>query len=382
MSKKPDIPPHYYIQNMANELEKKGRKILHMEIGEPDLDTHPDIIREMYNKALEGYTHYGSVRGIPELREALADYINDKLGLQYTINNILAIPGSKISIFLLSYTFLRGDRKKVVLLTPTWGVYIYLVRDMGLDLALHKLVLENKWMLTNQDIEKLKETDMDAIVVINPSNPTGAILPKENIKAITDIAREKDAYIFADEIYFDLIYSGDEFRSFLQEGYEKAVGIYSFSKAYAMTGFRLGWIVASEDIITTVSKKMQLMFTNIPTFIQYAGLKAMEMKEIIEENREIYAKRTYLLSDGLEKLGFKFTRPKAGFYIFSKIPEGFEDGFDFAYKLLFEEGVTVAPGTAFGDYRDFIRFCSGVSEEVIEEALARIERFLEKKGAL
>ncbi len=242
-----------------------------------------------------------------------------------------------------------------------------------------KLVLEKEWKLSDEDIEKLKNVDMDAIVVINPSNPTGAILPKENIKAIADIAREKDAYIFADEIYFNLIFGDEKFYSFLNEGYEKAVGIYSFSKAYAMTGFRLGWMVASEEIITAVSKKMQLMFTNIPTFIQYAGLKAIEIREVIEENKRIYSRRTNMFSDGLEKLGFEFTRPKAGFYIFTRVPNGFEDGFDFAYQLLFEEGVAVAPGTAFGDYSDFIRFCSGVSEEVILEALEKMERFLDKK---
>lgn len=379
MIKKPDIPPHYFIQNKANELQRGGKKILHLEIGEPDLNTEPEIIGEMCNKAREGYTHYGSVYGIEELREKTANYINKELHKDYTKENIIVIPGSKISIFLLSYTLLRNSKKNVLILAPTWGVYFYLLRDMGFNVTIYNLRLENNWQLTEQDLEKINSIDIDALITVNPSNPTGAILSKDNVKALAEIAMEKKAYIFADEIYFNLIFDNNPFYSFLQTEYDKAVGIYSFSKAYAMTGFRLGWLVASKEIITNIYKKMQLMFTNIPTFIQYAGVKALNMPEVIEKNRKIFETRTNLLADGLRKIGFRFSWPKAGFYIFSKAPVGYSDGFEFAYDLLYSEGVTVAPGTAFGDYSDFIRFSSGVNEDTIKEALNKIENFLIEK---
>ncbi len=379
MFKKPDIPPHYFMQNKANELQREGRRIIHLEIGEPDLNTESEITDEMCKKAREGYTHYGSVYGIIELREEIANYINRELNRSYTRDNIIAIPGSKISIFLLSYTLLRNGKKNIIILAPTWGVYFYLLKDMGFNVTIYNLKLKDNWQLTDQDLEKINDAEIDALIAVNPSNPTGAILNRENIKALTEIAMDKNAYIFADEIYFNLVFSNNTFYSFLQTAYEKAVGIYSFSKAYAMTGFRLGWIVADKEIITNVYKKMQLILTNIPIFIQYAGVKALKMPEIIEKNRRILEKRTNLLAQGLKKLGFRFSWPKAGFYIFSKAPDGYSDGFEFAYDLLYNKGVAVAPGTAFGDYPEFIRFSSGVNEKTLSEALDKIESFLIEK---
>ena len=294
------------------------------------------------------------------------------------MDNVITIPGSKISLFLLFYTFLRGDRNKVLILTPTWGVYLYLIDDMGLDTIKYKLRFEDGWILRDEDIDNINEFDYDALVVVNPNNPTGSILPRENVRALTEISMDKDAYIFADEVYFDIIYGDNRFYSFLQEGYDKAIGIYSFSKIFAMTGFRLGWIVASNDIIESISRKMQLMFTNIPVFIQYAGIKAMSMPWVIRRNREIYERRTRRLTAGLRRIGIEFVEPKASIYVFPKVPDGYGDGFEFAYRLLDEKGVTVAPGSTFGDYPRFFRMCTAISEEAIDEGIELMEEFLSK----
>ena len=371
------IPPHYYISMKARELEKQGVKVTHLEVGEPYIETDREIIDEMCKRAYMGYTHYGSIYGIDELRYAIADYMNKCIGGGFTEDNVILIPGSKISIFLLSYTLLR-DRRNILVLTPTWAVYIMLLKDMGYNVIEYKLKFENKWILDSNDIEYIKTLNIDAFLIVNPSNPTGVILPKDNIKAIVDIARERNAYIFADEIYFNLVFNGYKFHSFLSEDYDKVIGIYSFSKAYAMTGFRIGWMIARSEIIKTIASKMQLILSNIPEFTQYAALKALSREDIVERNRRIFMNRIMKLSKGLRSIGFQFIEPMAGLYIFTRAPKGFKDGFDFAIKLLNEEHIAVAPGTAFGDYPEYIRFSASVDEEQIDNVILKISKFIEK----
>ncbi len=374
---KPDIPPHYFIQRKAKKLIKEGRDIILLSVGDPDINTDKRIIDAMYKAALDGHTHYGNIRGIPELRESIADTLNNELNISITSENIILLPGSKTSIFLLTTALLNKD-SKIIVMTPTWGVYLYLLDRFHYKYKKLKLKFENNWRPSQEDIEFLKKEDFDSIIIINPSNPTGKVLPKEDIEAVTDIAREKDAYIFADEIYYNLIYDDKPFYSFLNTGYEKAVGIYSFSKAYAMTGFRIGWIVANQEIINQLSKVMTLLFTNVPDFIQYAALKALSLKDIVEKNREIFKNRTRMMESGLMQLGFKFHRVEGAFYIFIKTPENYRDSFQFANDLLDKAGVAVAPGTAFGDYPNYFRVVTSVSEDKIDRAINRISSYLNK----
>ncbi len=372
---KPEIPPHYYIQNKAKQMRKQGKDIILLSVGDPDLTTDKAIIDEMYRAALAGHTHYGNIRGIDSLREAISQHINTELNINTTMDNIILLPGSKTSIFLLS-TALLNKNSRIVMVTPTWGVYLYMLNKFGYKYTIMKLVYENMWRPSSENLEWLKEINYDAIVIINPSNPTGKVLPKEDIEAITEISMDKGAYIFADEIYYNLIYDDIKFYSFLNTGYEKAVGIFSFSKAYAMTGFRVGWIIAERYIVDELAKVMTLLFTNVPDFIQYAALKAIGMQELVKRNREIYRRRTRLMERGLRELGFEFHRVEGAFYIFIKTPSEFRDGFHFAYELLEKTGVAVAPGTAFGDYPEFFRVVTSISEEKIEDSLNRIEKFL------
>lgn len=377
---KPDIPPHYFINQKALELRRIGKDVILLSVGDPDLKTDKEIIDEMYRAALEGHTHYGNIRGIEELRISISEYVNKELKLSTTMKNIILLPGSKTSIFLLSAALLDKD-PTIVMVTPTWGVYLYMLDRFNFRYTHLKLTYENNWRPSKENLEYLKELDYDALVIINPSNPTGKVLPREDIKALTEISMDKDAYIFADEIYFNLIYDNIKFHSFLNEGYDKAVGIFSFSKAYAMTGFRIGWIVAEKNIINELARVMTLLFTNVPDFIQYAALKAIKMNDLVEKNREIYRRRTRMMEDGLRKIGFQFHRVEGGFYIFIKTPAGFRDGFHFAYELLDKAGVAVAPGTAFGDYPHFFRVVTVITEEKIKESLEKIGKFMEEYGA-
>jgi len=368
------IPPHYRILNIARDMERRGIRIIHMEIGDPDIETDKRIIDAMYISALKGYTHYGDSRGSREFREATSEYLNKRLGTSFDSNNIIPVPGSKSAIYMILKT-LSSNKAKVAVIEPTWGVYYSFIRDLNYNAISIKLSMDNRWQPTDDEIDKIG--DADFIAVINPSNPTGTILSKDSIDRIVDKAKDNGSIIIADEIYFDLIYSGKKFYSFHNSEYENVIGLYSFSKTFAMTGFRLGWIASrNEEFIEKIAEGYQLLLTNVPEFIQHAGVEALKHEDIIKKNKKVYNERIKLLSKGLSKLGFEFVEPEAGFYIFSKVPKGYKDSKEFAEKLLYKKHIAVAPGTAFGDYPEYIRFSATLRPRIIKEALERIEKFL------
>ncbi|HEW94334.1 hypothetical protein DRN84_01560 [Candidatus Geothermarchaeota archaeon] len=375
MKKESDlIPPHYRIVNISREIEQKGIKIIHMELGDPELDTDKRIIDTMYEAALKGHTHYGDARGLPEFRDAVSRYLNRRLKLDLTRDNVCVVPGSKSAIYMSLKTLADGPAK-VGVVEPTWGIYYSFIRDLGYDAIPIRLKYENKWQVREEDLKDIGK--LDFIAVINPSNPTGVVWDRESIELILEKATRDDAYLIADEIYFELIYSNKKFISFMHYNYEKTVGLYSFSKTFAMTGFRIGWIASyDKDIINRIARGYQLLLTNVPEFIQYAGIKATDLDDVIERNRGIYMERTYFLVNGLKRLGFEFVEPEAGFYIFSKVPNPYNDSYQFALDLLHKARVAIAPGTSFGDYPGFIRFTTALKIETLKEALKNIEEFM------
>jgi len=210
--------------------------------------------------------------------------------------------------------------------------------------------------------------------VNNPNNPTSIVWDKSDVERIVEVAREKDAFIISDEVYMD--FSRKPFYSFLNTGYEKVIALFSFSKSFAMTGFRLGFAVADREIADLISRLLQLYFTNVPEFIQFAGMKALEMPWIIEENKKILWERTDFLARELSKLGFEFHYPEGAFYIFAKVPSRWKDGMGFCSDLIRKKYVSIAPGEGFGGYREFVRFSATASMEKLKEAVNRIKEFL------
>ncbi len=366
-------PPHYRISRIARELEAKGLDIIHMEIGDPELDTDKRIIDAMYRAALEGYTHYGFSQGLPELRDAIAEYLNSKLDTDLDRDNICLTPGGKVAIYL---TLRLLNKKRIGVLEPIWGLYHSFSKVIDLEVVSIRSEFENRWIPTDEEIRKFGETDI--ISLVNPSNPTGTILPKETIDKIVEIASEKGGYIVADELYFDLTYGKTRFTSFLEYDYDNTISIFSFSKNFAMTGFRVGFIAStSKDLITRFARYMRLVLGGVPPFIQFAALEALNNKDIIERNRKFYKEQTRYLMNELKKLGFRMVEPEAGIYLFPKVPEGI-DGIEFVEKLLTLGRVAVSPGTGFGDYPDFVRFTTALKKEKLEEAVKRIRHTLEE----
>ena len=364
-------PPHYRISRMAKEMEARGREILHMEIGDPDLDTDKRIIDAMYRAALEGYTHYGFSQGIPELREEIANYLNMKLGVSLDKDNICLTPGGKAGIYIV-LRLLKPS--KMALIEPIWGLYHSFADLMDIKVLNVESRFEDGWIPLDEEIKKLDK--FNVISIVNPSNPTGVILPEETLEVIVDKASSIDAYIFADELYFDLIHDNTKFTSFLNMEYEKVISVFSFSKNFAMTGFRVGYIVSpNKELISRYIKLQRLILGGVPPFIQYGALEAMRNKDIIERNRRFYVETSKYFVDGLERLGFEMIKPKAGIYVFPKVPSSI-DGTRFVEKLLVEGGLAVSPGTAFGNYPDFIRFTTALKIEKLDAALKILEKVL------
>ncbi len=374
MVKEKETPAHYKIAKIARDLEKAGYPVIHLELGDPEIEVNHDIAYELYRAAMMGYTHYGDPRGVEPLREKLSEHLNNKLKVNVTKENISVTIGSKSGVYMSFRALLRHD-DKVLLISPVWGLYQVMLDDLGIKYYNLKTNMENKWTPTMEDLEKYKNCNIKAIVVNNPNNPTSVVWDKETVEMITDFARKIDAYIIADEVYID--YSRKPFYSFLQTDYEKVIAVYSFSKSYAMTGFRIGYTVASTELATEISRLLQLYITNVPEFIQLAALKALDLPWVVEENRRILWSRTDYLTKSLKELGFKFIEPEGAFYVFTKVPGGWSDGVSFCMDLLQKCYVSIAPGTGFGGYEDYIRFSATASLEKIKIAIERIKKLIE-----
>lgn len=366
---------HYSIFRKALELEREGRTIYHLEVGDPDVSIDPEIIDEMCSKAKMGFTHYSDSHGIIEFREAITTYIKDRIGVSREKENILVTIGSKTGLYLtLRYVLKPGN--VIATLEPIWGVYRSLAREIGLQYISFKTKLEDDWMPTEEILNQIEKTNFDAFILLNPVNPTGRVWPKPLVDRLLDIIERKNAYLIGDEVYFETIHEESKnFPSSLRYDYKKTITLYSMSKSHAMTGFRLGWVVAEKNIIEILSNIVQYMYTNVPVFIQYAGVKALSKKEILSRTREAYKERVKIVANTLSKLGFKFYYPEATFYLFAKLPEKIINVEKFILGLLEHSSIAVAPGNSFGDYYRFIRLSSSSNEKTLNKAMYSLEQY-------
>ena len=366
---------HYSIFKLAIELEGKGRDIIHLEVGDPEVDMDRAIIEAMCQKAKEGYIHYGGPYGINELREEVVSYLKDRLGIDTKPNMVLITPGAKTGLYLtLNLLLRRGSR--IVVIEPTWSAYKGLADSLGMNYIPIKTSFENSWLPDEGTLDSLRGIDFDALILLNPSNPTGKLIPGDIVEELISIAEKKSAVVISDEIYFETLFRGPKhYPSVLKYGYNNVVGLYSLSKSHAMTGFRLGWLIAREDWIERLASMVQYIYTNVPLFIQYAGIAALKNRKIPDLTREVYKRRIDILASSLERMGFRFRYPDGTFYIFAR-HDDLRDVDKFTYELLLNKGVALAPGKSFGGYNEFIRFSASLKEEKLTAAVNRIRDFM------
>ncbi len=355
--------------------------VISLGIGEPDFATPAPFIEAAVRALREGHTHYTSNSGLLELREAIAEKLEALYGLRYDPETeILVTTGASEALNILMLALVNpGDEWLIP--EPTFVSYGPLMTFAGGRPVYVPTRMEEDFQVTVADLEAHRTERTRGVLLCSPNNPTGAVIGRERMAEIARWAREKDLLVIQDQIYARLVY-GVEHACIAAEPEmkERTVLVDGFSKAYAMTGWRLGFIAGPAEVVGAARKIHQYAMMSAPTPSQYAALAALREGEAeVERMRAEYDRRRRLIVNGLNELGLKTFEPQGAFYCFPYIGETGMTDEEFAERLLLEEKVAVVPGSAFGPSgRAFVRACYATAYEQIEEALERIARFLQK----
>jgi len=364
----------------ARELEREGKDVIHLEIGEPGY-LPPRHVLEATKKAVDqGMTKYTPSAGIYELREAIADRVSSTRGVDVSAENVVVTVGAKMAIFA-SLMMLVDPGDEVVIPMPAYPAYESVARFAG-GVVKPVLLREEKGFSPDvEDILSVVSEKTKAIVINTPSNPTGGIYKRKDLEEIVKLAIEKDIVVISDEIYEDIIFDGKKHESILSvPGAEDvSIMISGFSKTWAMTGYRLGYVVAKKEFAEKITK-IQINTTSCPAhFTQIAAIEALkgpwdEVKAMIED----YQYKRDLIYDEINKInGFTMIKPAGTFYAFPNIKKTGMSSEEMATKLLEEAGVALLPGTAFGDAGEgYLRISFAGPREDIVEGMKRIREFM------
>jgi len=355
---------HLSVFLKAKALEEEGKKIIHLEVGEPDFKPPEEVktaLAEVYDK---GYGKYGPAKGITELRMALSK----KQDVDF--ENIMICPGARFGVYLAITTLLNpGD--EIIVIEPAWPAYKDCALNAGIKVRTIKTTLETKWEPSIEQINNAINENTKMIVLNYPNNPTGKMI-SEDLDSIMQTAKEHDLYVLSDEIYSDYTFKG--LIDMEMEDYKKSIITKSFSKSYAMTGYRIGYVIAEPSIIEKMSKLQTLSLTNVSEPIQYVALKALDV-DTFENERKIKS-RLEVLVKSAKDIGLEFIEPDGAMYLFAKTKHKNFDATKFSEKLL-ERGVAIAPGEGFGDYKEFFRI-TAIDETRLKEGMIILDSILKE----
>jgi len=367
----------------AKALEKQGKDVVHLEIGEPDFDT-PKNIKEAAIKAINsGYTHYGPSAGVPELREAIAQYISKTRGINVEADEVVVTPGAK-PIMFFSILALVNPGEEVLYPNPGFPIYESVANFVGAKPVPIPLMEDNDFRMDAEYV-KAKITRKTKMIILNsPENPTGGVLTKDDLKVIADcISNRDDVFVLSDEIYSRIIYEGKhESIASLPGMKEKTILLDGFSKTYAMTGWRLGYGIMRKDIAQKVAQLQTNSNSCTCTFTQMAGVEALKGPQNEPERMDAeFKKRREVIVSGLNNIkGIACKKPRGAFYVFPNITGTGMNSRELSDYLLNEAGVAVLPGTSFGKYGEgYLRLSFANSIENIRKAIDRIDQALKKR---
>lgn len=372
--KSSEIPPFIVMEVMekASAMEREGENIIHLEVGEPDFDT-PECIKEAAIRAIrEGKTHYTHSLGLLELREAIAEHYHGKYGVEVNPDHVLVTSGTSPAMLLLFMSLLDpGD--EVILPNPYYACYPNFIRMVEGKPVFVKVFEEEGFQYRPEEIIPFIGPRTKAIFINSPANPTGNLTPPERMRAIAKWGKT----VISDEIYHGLVYEGKEHS--ILEFTRNALVINGFSKLYAMTGWRLGYLIVPPEFIRPLQKMQQNFFISANAFVQWAGISALkEAGADVVRMKNIYnARRKYIIQQ-LRELGFGITvEPTGAFYVLANAKCYGENSFDFAFDILRKAKVGCTPGIDFGSNAEgYLRFSYANSIENIEEAVRRLGRYL------
>ena len=364
------------------ELKAQGVDVINLSVGEPDFNT-PDHIKEAAKKAIDdNFSRYSPVPGYPALRNAIVEKLKKENGLDYTVAQISCANGAKQSVCNAILVLVNpGD--EVIVPAPYWVSYPEMVKLAEGKPVIVTAGIEQDFKITPAQLEAAITPKTKALILCSPSNPTGSVYSKEELAGLVAVlAKHPQVIVIADEIYEHINYIGKH-QSIAQfpEMKDRTVIVNGVSKAYAMTGWRIGLIFAPAVLTAQLIKSHQYLVTAAATMAQFAAIEALSAgKDDAQPMKVEYLKRRDYILEKMTELGFKIIKPDGAFYIFAKIPEGYtQDSFKFCQDFAREKAIAIIPGVAFGKYGEgFVRLSYAASMDTIETAMARLKEFMEE----
>jgi aspartate aminotransferase len=367
----------------AKELEKEGRSIIHLELGEPDFHPAAPVVDAVRAAVAEGRDRYVATRGIPPLRSAIAEYLKRTRKLDVAPEQVLVAPGCKMALALAMMALIEpGD--EVIYPDPSFPIYPSFTRGLGAKAVSYALREENKFQPDLKEIAA-KITSKSRVLIFNsPNNPTGTVFTEATIAGIAELAKKHDLWVIADEIYARILFNGEYQSIWALPGMaERTVIIDGFSKSFAMTGWRLGYAVAQKHVIDALDMLVLNTFTCTAEFSQVAAIEALkDSTNAVPAMVQEYRKRRDLFVERLNRIpGFRCQRPDGAFYAWVNIEETGVPAAEVQRVLLEEAGVAGIAGAAFGaEGEKYLRFSLVSATHSLEEALERIERVAKRWG--
>ena len=364
----------------ARALEAQGREIIHLEIGEPDFHTPEHIVEAGVVALRQGYTHYGPAAGLPELREAIARNSREVRGIDTDPAQVVVTPGAKPIMFYVILV-LAEPGVEVIYPNPGFPIYESMVRFSGATPVAMRLLEERSYHPDLDDLAR-KITDRTRLIILNsPGNPCGSVLSRDELQSIANLVESRDGlYVLADEIYKDILYTGEHHSIASFPGMaERTIILDGFSKSYAMTGWRLGYGIMPEELVPHVVKLVGNSVSCAASFSQRAAIAALdgprdEVHAIVEE----FSRRRRLITDGLRSIpGINCPEPEGAFYVFPNIKgTGLSSG-EFEERAMREAEVALLSGAAFGEFGEgYVRLSYANSQENLQKAVERLDRFV------
>jgi aspartate/methionine/tyrosine aminotransferase len=369
----------FEVLNKARSLERQGRSIVHLEIGEPDFDTPANIIDAGADALRKGWTHYGPSAGLPELRHALAEYVSRTRGVKVTSDEVVVVPGGKPIIFFTILSLI-DDGDEVIYPDPGFPIYDSMIHYVGGHAVPIRLREERDFSLDVNELASLI-TDRTKLIILNsPQNPTGGVLDRLDIEQIARVLGDRNIMVLSDEIYSRLLFDGGQHFSILSVPgmQERTILLDGFSKTYAMTGWRMGYGVMRADLAAHMTRLMTNSNSCTASFTQVAGIEAIRGDQSsVDAMRDEFQRRRDMFVAGLNKIkGFSCRMPKGAFYVFPNITGTGWKSKPLADALLEQAGVAALSGTAFGEFGEgYLRFSVANSLENLQAALDRLDRW-------
>lgn len=374
------ISPFYVMDILARakKLEQQGHDVIHLEVGEPDFVTPATIGKAAKQAIDQGKTFYTPATGLPALRQAIASYYQDKFAVTVAADRVVVTPGASGALQLVLASIIDPGQT-VIMADPGYPCnrhFVCLLEGVAKQVAVDA---SSAYQLTHQIIEANWDDSTVAVLLASPSNPTGTLIDREEMRKIIQLVESKNAVLIVDEIYQGLVYDQIEFTA--AEFSQNIFIINSFSKYFSMTGWRLGWLLAPEQFVGSLDRLAQNLFLAAPTVSQYAALDAFNSAtlSVFDQQRDELRIRRDFLYAGLLELGFIIkAKPGGAFYIYADVSSFTDDSFTFCQQLLEKSYVAITPGLDFGEHHaeKYVRFAYTQPVEKLQRALERIRNFL------